>query len=85
MDKGTFVLDVEFTEADEKGTITLDSGAGVNVWPNHMLKGLSMLPKREGLKMVAANGTAIDNLGQKIIKFRGVEHTGDKMIFKRRV
>ena len=32
-EKGTFVFDVEFTEAEETGTITLDSGAGVSVWP----------------------------------------------------
>ena len=32
VEKGTFVFDVEFMDG-EAGTITLDSGAGVNVWP----------------------------------------------------
>ena len=31
VEKGTFVFDVEFKDR-EAGTITLDSGAGVNVW-----------------------------------------------------
>ena len=53
------VFDVIFEDTKDEGTVTLDSGAGVSVWP-------------EGLHMVAANGTEIRNLGQKVIKFRGV-------------
>ena len=36
VEKGTFVFDVEFSEGED-GTITLDSGAGVNVWPKNKL------------------------------------------------
>jgi hypothetical protein len=35
-------------------------------------KGVPMMPKQKGLKMLAANGTEIENLGRKLIKFRGV-------------
>ena len=70
----TFVFDVEF-ENGEFGTITLDSGAGVNVWPHGKLKEVPMRPKKPGLKMCAANGTEIQNHGQKVIKFRGIDST----------
>ena len=30
-----------------------------------------MMPKKEGLRMRAASGTPITNLGRKLIKFRG--------------
>jgi hypothetical protein len=36
IERGTFVFDVQFMGGQE-GTITLDSGAGVNVWPEAML------------------------------------------------
>ena len=42
VEKGTFVFDVEFKDG-EAGTITLDSGAGVNVWPMDVQNGVSML------------------------------------------
>ena len=29
------------------------------------------MPKKEGLRMCAANGTSITNLGRKLVKFRG--------------
>ena len=32
---------------------------------------VAMLPKTAGLKMVAANGTVIDNVGAKLIRFQG--------------
>ena len=70
IDKGTFVFDVEFSEG-ESGAITLDSGAGVNVWPKNKLSNIPMMQKKKGLKLVAANGTDIQNFGQKVIKFRG--------------
>jgi hypothetical protein len=66
----TFVFDVQF-ESGEQGTITLDSGAGVHVWPKNKLKDAPTLPKKEGLKMCAANGSEIQNHGRKVIKFRG--------------
>ena len=55
------------------GTITLDSGAGVNVLPKKMVDEGELLPKRAGLSMVAANGAEIENVGQAIVKFRGME------------
>ena len=72
-EKGTYVFDVVFEETKEAGQVTLDSGAGVSVWPRNKMKGVKLLPKQEGLRMVAANGTEIVNEGQKVIKFRGYE------------
>ena len=70
--KGVFVFDVEYQDGD-RGEITLDSGAGVSVWPKGLKKHLLHVgPKKEGLKMVAANGTAIENIGQTKVIFRGV-------------
>ena len=72
VEKGTFVFDVEFKDG-EAGTITLDSGAGVNVWPENVQKNIPMLPKDPRLRMTAANGSEIPNLGMKMIEFRGCE------------
>ena len=66
------MLDVEYQDG-EAGTITLDSGAGVNVWLEEMQKNVPMLPKDPRLRMTAANGSEIENLGVKVIKFRGAE------------
>ena len=70
--RGTYVFDVIYEDTKEKGVVTLDSGAGVSVWPKDQLKEVKMLPKVKGLRMVAANGTEIKNEGQKVIRFRGV-------------
>ena len=53
----------------------MDSGAGVRVWPKTWKEEVRMMPKKEGLRMVAANGTEIKNLGQKLIRFQGQEYT----------
>ena len=71
-DRGTFVFDVVYEDTKETGTVTLDSGAGVSVWPRAKVKEGTLLPKKPGLKMIAANGTEIRNEGQKVIKFRGL-------------
>ena len=71
VDRGTYVFDVEFANGED-GTITLDSGAGVNVWPQEMLPELPLMAKQPGLRMTAANGTSIANLGTKLVQFRGV-------------
>ena len=71
VDRGTYVFDVEFANGED-GTITLDSGAGVNVWPQEMLPELPLMAKEPGLRMTAANGTSIANLGTKLVQFRGV-------------
>jgi hypothetical protein len=70
-DRGTFVFEVKYLDDGQTGHITLDSGAGVSVWPKKMKESVKMLPAKKGLKMVAANGTAIENIGQKIITFKG--------------
>jgi hypothetical protein len=70
----TFVFDVQF-ENGEQGTITLDSGAGVHVWPKGRLQDVPTLPKKEGLRMCAANGSEIVNHGRKLIKFRGNDYS----------
>ena len=72
VERGTYVFDVEYLDG-EAGTITLDSGAGVNVWPEEVQKNVPMLPKDPRLRMTAANGSEIENLGVKVIKFRGAE------------
>ena len=70
--KGVFVFDVKYQDGDT-GEITLDSGAGVSVWPKgHKQELIRVGPKKEGLKLVAANGTIIENVGQTRVVFRGV-------------
>ena len=69
--KGVYVFDVQYRDGEE-GTITLDSGAGVSVWPRSMADYASeMLPKKPNLKMIAANGTAIENYGRARVELRG--------------
>ena len=70
-EKGVYVFDVVF-EDDDQASITLDSGAGVNVWPKEMKKQIKMEPKQEGLKMIAANGTVIEHVCTKKIRFQGI-------------
>ena len=79
-EKGVYVFDVKF-EDESTGTITLDSGAGVSVWPAGQLKNVPMQPKKAGLRMVAANGTEIKNLGQKTIRFRQSEQKKKVTLF----
>ena len=76
--RGAYVFDVIYEDTKEKGTVTVDSGAGVSVWPKGQLKSVPMLPKQKGSRMVAANGTEIKNEGQKIIKFGGVGGRGPR-------
>ena len=59
VERGTYVFDVKY-KSGEEGTITLDSGAGVNVWP--------LRPPEPGLKMAAGNGTEIPNMGCKVVE-----------------
>ena len=69
--KGVYVFDVQYSDGEE-GTITLDSGAGVSVWPRAMADYASeMLPKKANLKMIAANGTPIENYGRAKLVLRG--------------
>ena len=69
--RGVYVFDVQYSHGEE-GEITLDSGAGVSVWPAdkaHYAE--ETLPKKPGLKLVAANGTPIDNMGRARVVLKG--------------
>ena len=69
--KGVYVFDVKYQDGEE-GTITLDSGAGVSVWPKEWARYATETgPRKPGLKMVAANGTPIENVGQAKVVFKG--------------
>jgi hypothetical protein len=70
-EKGVYVFDVEFDDGDHS-TITLDSGAGVNVWPKGLKTNIPMEAKNESLKMFAANGTPIEHVGTKQVRFKGI-------------
>ena len=54
IERGTYVFDVEFDDG-ERGTIVLDSVAGVSVWPKDLRQEVLMLPRDPGLRMTAAN------------------------------
>ena len=64
VERGVYVFDAKY-EDGSTGTMALDSGAGVNVWPQDWWSDAPIEPKALGLKMVAANGTEIANLGQR--------------------
>ena len=84
-EKGAYVFDVQYTEGDEAGTVTLDSGASVSVWPKNLLPKVKIQPKEEGLRTIAANGTEIKNYGQALVKFRGTAMQEDdklEQVFK---
>ena len=69
-ERGTYVFDVIFEDTKEEGKSTLDSGAGVSVWPNGKMKEVFLFSKKKVLGMLAANGTEIRNEGRKVTKFR---------------
>ena len=72
----TYVYDVQL-EDGSMTTITLDSGAGCNVWPRGKYSGSGTLTaKKPGMRMIAANGTEIEYDGQRVVQFRGVEALG---------
>ena len=69
--KGVYVFDVQHHDGQE-GTITLDSGAGVSVWPKDWTQHIAeTLPRKPGLKLVAANGTPIENVGRARVMLKG--------------
>ena len=79
-ERGVYVMDVEY-DSGKTGCITLDSGAGVSVWPKQLgTEGL--MPAEKGLKMVAANGTEIKNLGTKLVKFKAIAGGASKEVFR---
>ena len=75
VDKNVYVYQVQMDDG-EMIAVTLDSGAGCNVWPRGLKAGSSILkPPKKGLKMIAANGTPISYLGQRLVKFRGLDES----------
>ena len=72
VERGVYVFDAKH-EDGPTGTMALDSGAGVNVRSQDWWSDAPMEPKALGLKMAAANGTEIANLGQKVIKFNAIQ------------
>ena len=65
---GVYKMDVVY-EDGEVGSITLDSGAGISVWPKDLQKQVKM-GKKTDHKLRAANGTEIKNFGSKEIRFQ---------------
>ena len=72
IDRGVYVFDVKLGDGSP-GVVALDSGAGVNVWPKTWSNEAKMEQRIRGLSMVAANGTEIENLGQKAIRFKAIK------------
>ena len=73
VEKNVFVYDIQMEDGSAVA-VTLDSGAGCNVWPRGLAAAGSMLrPPRKGMSMFAANGTPINYFGQRLVKFRGME------------
>ena len=65
-------------------SVTFDSGAGCDVWASGLKAGSSILkPPKRGLTMIAANGTPISCLGQRLVKFRGLD--SDTKVFLRQM
>jgi len=71
LDRGVYVFDVKLADGTA-AVVALDSGAGVNVWPKTWENEAKLEERVAGLSMVAANGTEIQNLGQKVIRFKAV-------------
>ena len=71
LERGVYVFDVVLPDG-KKAVVALDSGAGVCVWPETWKVEAKLEEKVEGLSMIAANGTEILNLGQKVIQFKAV-------------
>ena len=75
VENGVYVYEIQMENGDTT-KVTLDSGAGCNVWPRGFQSGSPLRPKKEGMKMVAANGTEIVNYGRRLVRFRGIEAQG---------
>ena len=71
---GVYVFDVTYKDGTE-GVVTSDSGAGVHVMPKGLQPEVKLGPKNEGLRMSAANGSVMENLGTKVLKFKGRKPT----------
>ena len=72
IDRGVYVFDVRLGDG-APGVVALDRGTGVNVWPKTWSNDAKMEEKIRGLTMVAANGTEIEHIGQRLIKFKAIK------------
>ena len=69
VERGVYVFDAKH----EDGSTGTMAGAGVCVWPQDWKIDAPMEPKVPGLRMVAASGTEIANLGQKVIRLNAIQ------------
>ena len=51
----------------------VDSGAAENVMPAETLANVQMMPKKKGIRFVAANGEEMENHGMKTVIFTPAE------------
>ena len=75
VERGVYVCDAKY-EDGATGAMALASEAGVSVWPQNWRGDANMEPKAAVLKRVAANGTEIANLCQKVFKFNAIQPAG---------
>ena len=70
-EKGMYVIDALFENGQKmmKGKIVVDSGAAENVMPAEVLANVKMMPKKKGIRFVAANGEEMKNYGMKTVTF----------------
>ena len=64
------VMAVERGCEELEGKIIIDSGAADSVMPKEVLEDALLMPKKEGLRFVAANGTVINNYGRRNVAFK---------------
>jgi hypothetical protein len=69
------IMQVEEKHEEVEVEITVDSGAGASVWPRKLRGGGKLRPKNK-MRFEAANGTNIENYGQKMVKFEPTEKEG---------
>ena len=62
-ERGVYVFDVQFEATGEVGVVALGSGAGVSVRSANKIPSVQQLLKKQGFKMVVANGSAVNYLG----------------------
>ena len=73
------------TEKKNFGKITIDSGAAENVLPREYLPGIPLQPSpgsQRGACFIAANGTRMENLGQKRDEFEAANGVKSNILFQ---
>jgi hypothetical protein len=63
----------------KRGKVTVDSGAGASCWPQGWLPKVPMLPKKKGVRFVAAQGSNMEYDGRKMVKFRALRSEGGEV------